>query len=206
MADDQGKQTTLAEDEKAMGAGGGSGAMIGAIVICVLLAIGIGVFVMRGDGSSEYRNIGRQVNGMRQQHFDMFWSCALPREDIRDLGTNAQVQAAVLQRASSSPSAYSHIVRACMTNLTEQTPLLTQLIVPPDMNDAITQLRTALASLVSAWNAYLDYLEHLGGPYDDADEQGTTLLTAVVRGWYDYRTAIGAVNDVVRSHTQAPAE
>jgi hypothetical protein len=200
---DENKQTTLAEDEKAMGAGGGSGAMIGAIVVCVLLAIGIAVFVLRGDGSSEYGNIGRQVNGMRQAHFDQFWSCALPREDIRDLNGNAAVQAAILQRATSSPSAYARIVRACMTHLTEQTPLLTQLIVPADMNEAITQLRNALAGLVSAWTAYLDYLEHLGGPYEEADEQGSTLLTTVVRGWYDYRMGVQAVNDVVRSHVPA---
>jgi len=200
---DENKQTTLAEDEKAMGAGGGTTTMVAAIAVFALLAIGIAVFVLRGDGSSEYSSIGRQVNGMRQAHFDQFWSCALPREDIRDLNGNAAVQAAVLQRASSSPSAYARIVRACMTHLTEQTPLLTQLIVPADMNESVGQLRTALASLITAWNAYLDYLEHLGGPYDEADAQGTTLLTAVVRGWYDYRMGVQAVNAVVSSHVHA---
>lgn len=202
MADDnQGKQTTLAEDEKAMGAGGGTGTMVAAILVFGVLAVGIAVFVLRGNGDSEYSSIGRAVNGMRQTNFDHFWSCALPREDIRNLTGNAAVQAAVLQRASASPSAYSHLVRTqCLHFLDEQTPLLAQLIVPEDMNEAVTQLRTASQSLIDAWNAYLTYMEHLGGPYDTNDEQGSTLLTAVVRGWYDYRVAVQAVNSVVSAH------
>src|SRR5258708_1504403 len=120
MADDKpGKEPSLADEEKAM-SGGGSGTMIAAVSLFPLLAIGIAVFALRGDGSSEYGNLGRQINGMRQTHFDQFWSCALPREDIRDLHGNADVQAAVLQRAQSSQSAYSRIVRACMTHLNEQ--------------------------------------------------------------------------------------
>ena len=204
MADDKpGKQPSLADEEKAMAAGGGSGTMIAAIAVCAVVAIGVGVYAFRGDGSAEYGSLGRQVNGMRQTHFDGFWSCALPREDIRDLSGNAEVQAAVLQRAQASPSAYARIVRACMTHLNEQTPLLAQLIVPPDMSASIEQLRAALTAEISAWIAYLDYLEHLGGPYTPEDPAAAPLLTAVVRGWYDYRVAVQSVNAVVTAHVHA---
>lgn len=198
MADEQGKQPSLADEEKAIGGGGGSGTMVAAIVVFGLLAIGIAVFVLRGNGDSEYSAIGRQVNGMRQANFDHFWSCVLPREDIRSLTGNAVVQAAVLQRASASPSAYSHLVRTqCMHFLDEQSELLAQLMPPPDLTASVDGLRTAAQSHLDAWNAFLTYLEHLGGPYDEADPQAGTLLTAVVRGWYDYRVAVQAVNTAV---------
>ena len=202
MADEnQGKQPSLADEEKAIGGGGGSGTMVAAILVFGVLAVGIAVFVLRGSGDSEYSSLGRQVNGMRQGNFDQFWSCALPREDIRSLTGNAMVQAAVLQRARSSPSAYAHIVRTqCLHFLSDQTPLLAQLIVPEDMNESVTQLRTASQGQIDAWIAYLTYLEHLGGPYDSEDTEGATLLTNVVRGWYDYRVAVQAVNAVVSSH------
>lgn len=205
MADDnQGKQPSLADEEKAIGGGGGTGTMIAAIVVFGVLAMGIVFFVMRGNGESEYSSLGRAVNGMRQANFDSFWACVLPREDIRDLHGNADVQAAVLQRATASPSAYSHLVRTqCMSRLDEQTPLLAQLIVPADMNESVTQLRTAAAALTTAWTAYLTYLEHIGGPYDTEDADGVAALTAVVRGWYDYRVAVQAVNTVVASHVHA---
>lgn len=201
MADDNQKQPSLADEEKAIGGGGGTGTMVAAVIVFGLLAVGIAVFLMRGSGESEYSSIGRAVNGMRQGNFDQFWSCALPREDIRSISGNAQMQAAVLQRARSSPSGYAHIVRTqCLHFLDEQTPLLAQLIVPADMNESVGGLRTALQGQIDAWNAYLTYLEHLGGPYDAEDEEGTRLLTAVVRGWYDYRIAIQAVNTDVSSH------
>lgn len=198
--DDPGKQPTLADEEKAIGGGGGTGTMVAAVLVFGLLAIGIAVFVLRGNGDSEYSSLGRQLNGMLQGNFDQFWGCVLPREDIRSLTGNAAVQAAVLQRAQSSPSAYATLVNGCMHHLDEHTPLLAQLIVPEDMRASVDQLRTALEAELTAWRAYVTYLEHLGGPYDSDDEQGQTLLTAVVRGWYDYRVAIGAVNDVVSSH------
>ncbi len=202
MADDnQGKQPSLADEEKAIGGGGGSGTMVAAIVVFGILAIGIAVFVLRGNGDSEYSSIGRAVNGMRQGNFDTFWSCVLPREDIRDLHGNADVQAAVLQRASASPTAYAHLVRTqCMAHLEEQTPLLAQLIVPEDLTASVAQLRTAAQALTDAWNAYLTFLEHIGGPYVADDPGAVAALTAVVRGWFDYRVAVQAVNAVVSAH------
>ncbi|MFO0684748.1 MAG: hypothetical protein U0234_22010 [Sandaracinus sp.] len=198
--DDPGKQTSLADDEKAIGGGGGTGTMVAAVIVFGVLAIGIAVFVLRGNGESEYSSLGRQLNGMRQGNFDQFWGCVLPREDIRSLTGNAAVQAAVLQRAQSSPSAYATLVNGCMHFLDEHTPLLAQLIVPEDMRASVDQLRTALEAEIAAWHAFVAYLGQLGGPYDADDEQAQTLLTAVVRGWYDYRVAIGAVNDVISSH------
>lgn len=195
------KPTSLADDEKAIGGGGGTGTMIAAIVVFGLLAVGGVVLFMRSGGESEYSQLGRQINGMRSEHFDSFWSCALPREDIRDLHTADDVISNVNDRARSSPHAYAQLVRSqCMTHLDEHAAPLTALIVPADLQPSVEQLRTALNAETAAWTAYLAYLDQLPGGYDGEDPEATRLVTAVARGWYDYKVAHGAVNEVIRGH------
>jgi hypothetical protein len=192
---------SLADEERAIGGGGGRGTMLAAIVIFGLLSLAGLVFVLRSGGESEYSPLGRQLNGMRQEHFDAFWSCALPREDLRDLDGAPQVVEAVTRNAHSSPHGYATLVRTtCMTHLDEHAPLLSALIVPPDMHEGMSALTTALRSLHDAWAAYLTYLEGLPGAYDAEDAQAVTLVTAVARGWYDYKLALGTLNDVIRTH------
>jgi hypothetical protein len=192
---------SLADEERAIGGGGGRGTMLAAIVIFGLLSLGGLVFVLRSGGESEYSPLGRQLNGMRQEHFNGFWSCALPREDLDDLVGAPQVVAAITERAHSSPHAYATLVRStCMHHLDEHTPLLTALITPEDMHAGMSALEAALRSLHDAWIAYLNYLDGLSGAYDREDPHAVELVTAVARGWYDYKIALGTLNDVIRGH------
>jgi hypothetical protein len=192
---------SLADEERAIAGGGGRGTMLAAIVIFGLLSLAGLVFVLRSGGESEYSPLGRQLNGMRQEHFDAFWSCALPREDLRDLAGAPQVVEAVTDRAHSSPHAYAQLVRTtCMSHLDEHAPLLAALIVPTDMHEGISALTAALRSLHDAWASYLTYLEGLPGAYDREDPRAVELVTAIARGWYDYKLALGTLNDVIRSH------
>ena len=192
---------SLADEERAMQAGGGRGTMIAAIVVFGLLALGGLVMILRSGGESEYSALGRALNGMRQEHFDSFWACALPRERIDNITGPEQLISEVQQRAHSSPHGYATLVNSqCMTHLTEHGPGIDALIEPPDMVAPVAALRAALTSLTTAWTAYLTYLQHLPGAYDLEDAEAVRLVTACARGWYDYRIAIGAVNDVVRTH------
>lgn len=192
---------SLADEERAIAGGGGRGTMIAAIVVFGLLALGALVLVLRSGGESPYSPLGRQLNGMRQEHFDAFWSCALPRQDLRDLAGAPQVVEAVTHNAHSSPHNYAQLVRTqCMTHLDEHAPLLAALIVPEDMHEGMNALTGALRSLHDSWGAYLTYLEGLAGAYDREDPHAVELVTAIARGWYDYKVALGTLNDVIRSH------
>ncbi len=191
---------SLADEERAIGGGGGRGTMIAAVVFFGLLSLGGLVFVLRSGGESEYSPLGRALNGMRQMHFDGFWACALPREDLDDLDGAPQVVEAVTERAHSSPHAYAQLVRTCMHHLDEHGPLLQALIVPEDMHAGMSALTGALTALESAWTAYLTYLDALPGAYDREDARAVELVTAVARGWYDYKVALNTLNGVVRSH------
>lgn len=187
---------SLEDEERAMKSG--RGRMLAAMAVAVLAAIGGMVWFIGSQQPNEYGQIGRQINGMRGEHFDAFWACALPREDIRDLRNDQQLRAAVAQRASAGRAYAQHVRNECMVHLDEHVSPLNALIVPDDLRASVDQLRAAIDAQRQAWSRFLDYLEHLEGGFvaDDADEH----LTAIARGWFDYKVAHGAINDVVRGH------
>ncbi|MEQ9073347.1 MAG: hypothetical protein RLP09_05780, partial [Sandaracinaceae bacterium] len=68
---------SLEEEEKAMRKGN-TGVLIGGAVAALLAVVGLAVLLLSGDDGGEYRAIGQQINGMKTEHFDGFWTCALP--------------------------------------------------------------------------------------------------------------------------------
>lgn len=188
---------SLEEEERAMKSG--RGRMIAAGAFAVIAAVGALGWFMSTGGENEYAQVGQQINGMRSGHFDMFWSCALPREDVRDIDTAAELKAAV-GRFAANPG-YSRIIRTeCLVHLDEHRAPLNALIAPPELSAPIAELSTALAALRTAWDALLEYLDRPDMHFDAEDPEADGLLTAVVRGWFDYRVAFGHVNDAVREH------
>lgn len=189
---------SLEEEERAMKSG--RGGMIAAAAFAVLLVVGASAWFLTTSGPNEYGQIGQQVNGMRAEHFDTFWSCALPREDVRDLDTADELKAA-LARFSANTEGYVRILRTeCLVHLTQHQAPLDALIAPPELSGPIGELSAALVALRSAWDAYLEHLSQPDFTFDAEDPETDRLLTAVVRGWFDYRVAFGHVNDAVREH------
>jgi hypothetical protein len=188
---------SLEEEERAMKSGRGRMLVAGAAaVIAAIAALG---WFMSSSGQSEYGQVGQQVNGMRSQYFDAFWSCALPREDVRDVDTADELKAAIAR--FSANAGYSRIIRTdCLVHLDEHRAPLNALIAPPELSAPIAELSTALAAMRTAWDEYLAYLDRPDATFDAADPEADRLLTAVVRGWFDYRVAFGHVNDAVREH------
>lgn len=191
---------TLEQEERAMKSGRG-GMIAAAIVVLLAVGGGVGWMLMHGGPSAEGQ-VGRQVNGLRSDHFDRFWACALPRANIREIGGNQQLEDAVHERAQFSPSRYAQLLRTeCQHFLDEHGPLLDAIIVPDDLRTSIEELRAALRTLREATAAYATYL---GGveAYDREDEVARAHVSRIARGWFDYRVAIGHVNDGVRAHVE----
>lgn len=216
MADEDGKQgaggggfaplaaggpgPSLEEEERAMKSG--RGRMLVGSIAAVVVALGAFGWYLTTAGPNEYGQFGQQVNGLRTAHFDTFWSCALPREDIRGLRTNVQLQDAIVRLAGNA-RAYARIVRTdCMVHLEEHGPALEGLIPPEGVHASYDELRAALTAQTAAWRALLDHLDQTDGALDPENETTRPLLTAVVRAWVDYRTAIGHVNDAIRPHVE----
>ena len=68
---------SFADDEAALKRG--KGGVFGALaVIFVLAAAGLWFLMGGGDEARVYGELGKQLNGLKQAHFDQFWGCALP--------------------------------------------------------------------------------------------------------------------------------
>ncbi len=191
---------SLEEEERAMKSG--RGRMLVAAAIAVIGAIAAFGWFLTSSGPNEYGQFGQQVNGLRTAHFDTFWSCALPRENLSSITTNVQLQDAIVRFASTART-YSTMVRStCMVHLDEHGPALEGLIPPEGTHEAYDALRAALTAQTTAWRALLDHMDTLSGGLDPEDPTSRPLITAVLRAWHDYRSAIGDLNDVIRPHVE----
>jgi hypothetical protein len=192
---------SLEDEEKAMKKGN-TGLLIGAGVAALAVVVGLGfVLLNSGDDSDQYGAIGRQINGMKQENFDGFWSCALPGARLGEIRSDQDLRYAITKRASSSPTRYASLVRErCIVKLQEHEPRLRSLIPPEDLQSQLDDLTHALTDLRTGWNEYIEQLDHQQAGYDE--EAGAAQLSKIAKGWYDYKRAHGALNDTIREHVQ----
>lgn len=190
---------SLEDEERAMKSGRGGMIAAGVFAVIALLG-GLGWFVAT-SGPNEYGQVGQQVNGMRSQYFDAFWSCALPREDVRDLNSPDELKGMIARFTASNTSGYARIVRTdCMHFLDEHRAPLDALIAAPGLGEPVGHLSAALTAQHAAWDAYLAHLDTPGLEFDAESETVDGLITAIVQAWIDYRAAIREINDIVREH------
>ncbi|MCB9594361.1 MAG: hypothetical protein H6719_16640 [Sandaracinaceae bacterium] len=185
------------QDEEAALKKGNTLPLVLGLVAALAVVIGIAAVLLSGDDTEQYSVIGRQINGMKQEHFDSFWGCALPNQPLETLRTNQDLSAAITKRASRSPTRYGEHVRTkCLVKLTEHGPELRQLIPPEDLTTQLDALQTAITELNDGWNGYLDQLDHSQEGYDE--DAAAPHISKIAKGWYDYRNAHGELNDTIR--------
>lgn len=189
---------SLEQEERAMRSG--RGRMVFGMIAAVLVGIGGLVWFVSSEQPSEYGQIGRQINGMRDDHFDAFWGCALPRMDLDQINGAERLLREISERAAQPRPYAQHVRGTCMVMLDEHIPLLTALIVPEDLQASVDQLRAALDALRTAWPQFLDHLDHLQGGFDAEDPTTRQLMTAIATGWRDYKVAHIALNNQIRTH------
>jgi hypothetical protein len=146
-----------------------------------------------------YSQYGRNINGLRIEHFDAFWGCALRGENVAEISDNAMLTAAINRRAANGRGNYARQVRdECMEKLTELEPALQTLIPPPEMQAKNRELESAVGQARSAWSGFIAYLEAIpeGEGYDEAAAREH--VTAVARSWYDFRRLHNELNGMVR--------
>lgn len=189
---------SLQDDEKALKKGS-SGPLIIGVIAAVAAVGGLGFILLQGNDGDEYGAIGQQINGMKQQHFDGFWACALPNEPLDGLRTNRDLSDAIHKRARPNPPRYgAHVREQCLVKLGEHRSGLRNLIAPEDLHSQLDELQGALEALDEGWDAYLRQLDQSQEGYD-RDAAGPR-ISKIAKGWYDYRNAHGALNDSIREH------
>ena len=185
----------LDAEEKAMRKGKGRmlAGMITAVVVAVVLAV---VFMASGGEAEAYRNFGRNINGLKQAHFDQFWACALRGVNPAQVNDNEALQSQIHVRSLQGNKRYAEHVRdECMPKLQELRPKLDALIPPEEMQPKVRELGEAASALRSAWSNYIAYLETDDG-YDEDTAQEP--ITNIARGWYDFKRVHGEINSEIR--------
>lgn len=188
---------SLEDEQRAMKSG--RGRMLAAMIAATVAAIGGFFWFATSQQPSEYGQIGRQINGLDQAHFDQFWACALPRANMANLTTNDALTGAIAERATRGRAYGLHVRTECMVKLDEQGPALTNLIVPEDLRADVDALKTAIDAQRTAWTSMNTSLE-AGETFDLEDDASRRHVSAITRGWYDYKQAMSRINTTIRGH------
>ncbi len=192
----QAEQQSLEAEERAMKKG--KGRMIAAMVAAVLAVVGVVVFLLLPNDGDAYEKLGRNINRLDAEHFDQFWACALQGADVAGFRNDGELRTQLNLRASRGGKRYGqHLRDSCLPKLADFGPNLQALIPPDDLQAPLRDLVASVDALRGATSDYAGYLDGLEGPYDEDD--ATPQVTAVARGWYEYRVKYGAVNDAIRA-------
>lgn len=188
------------DDEKALKKGNTLVLVLGAVAALVVGG-GLMVLLLSGEDSEPYEAIGRQVNGMKTEHFDGFWACALPGMQLDDLRSDQDLRREIQERAERRPNAYArHVREECIVKLNEHEPRLRQLLPPSDLSGQLESLTTSLNELRAGWNGYVDELSRAEDGYDE--DTMAPHVSKIAKGWYDYRSAHGEINTAIRGHLE----
>jgi hypothetical protein len=182
------------EDAKAFNKGKGPllVAMLGLLALAVL---SFGWYLVQ-DQPNPYGELGKQVNGLRGQYFDAFWTCALPGKRLTELKNDGDLRAELHTRGEALARYGQHLSGKCRNDARELSVRLSALLPPDDARPLIAQMVDALRKLDDGTRAYSDYLQSVEGPYQA--EAAEPVMVGMVRGWYEFRKAHAALNQLIR--------
>lgn len=186
---------SLAEEEAAMHKGRGK-MLVGLIAMAAVLAGGAGYLLSEDSEQRAYSDIGKKINGMKKEHFDQFWGCALPNENIRDIKNNTDLESQIGARAQAGGTYGRHVRDVCIDKLAGMEPKLDILVVPKDFDADASAMKKAVQDLRSGWSDYVSYLVDPKGEY--SEEVAQPKISKIGRAWFEYLKSHGKVNALLR--------
>lgn len=188
---------SLEAEEQAMKKG--KGTMLAVMIGVAVLAVGGFVAMLMMGGENPYGQLGQNINGMRDEHFDSFWGCALRGAQLDEIRNNDDLRAALNTRAEQGRGRYgAHVRDQCLPKLADLGPKLQALMPPEDLTPKVRDLVDATGRLRSGWSAFIAHLDGLAGDAPYVSEDAQEHLTAIERAWFDYRRAHNEANAVIR--------
>ena len=181
------------EDAKAFNKGKGPllFAMLGMLALALL---GFGWYLVQ-DQPNPYGELGKQINGLRGQYFDGFWTCALPGKQLGELKNDGDLRAELHTRGEALGRYGAHLSGKCRNEARELTVRLSALLPPDDARPLVTQMVEALRKMDDGTRSYADYLQSAEAYQTEAAEKA---MLGLVRGWYEFRKAHAALNQLIR--------
>ena len=194
-------EATVASDEADFKRGRSS-MLWGVGFLVIVCAAGLWHLLGADDEARVYSELGRQINGLRQAHFDQFWDCALGGKNLRELKSNADLMNQLDRRAAERGRAYGLYLRdSCNPKLTDIEPTLDTLILPDDLKPDVDKLKAAASKLRAGLSALVSYLDNPELNYDS--EAGHTYLEQITRGWFEFCQAHAAINKTLKAKLDA---
>ncbi|MBN1655727.1 MAG: hypothetical protein JXA30_18325 [Deltaproteobacteria bacterium] len=191
---------TLSEQEAEFRKGRGI-MLIGMVSVVVLIVIGAFFLLREDDKKFAYSDIGKKVNGIKQEYFDGFWGCALQGVNIRDIKSNEALVAQIGARSSRGAAVYlRHLRDSCLDKLAQMQTKLDVMMPPDDVSAEVKSMKEATSKLRSAWSAYISYLDDPKTEFDE--EIARPKIFEIARGWYDYKKAHAGFNNIIKMNIE----
>jgi hypothetical protein len=182
------------EDAKAFNKGKGSLLFV-MLGLLALALVGFGWYLVQ-DQPNPYGELGKQINGLRGQYFDGFWTCALPGKRLSELKNDGDLRAELHTRGEALARYGQHLSSKCRSEAQELSVRLSALLPPDDARPLVKQMVDALHKMDDGTRAYADYLQSVEPPYKA--EAADPAMLGLVRGWYEFRKAHAALNQLIR--------
>jgi hypothetical protein len=182
------------EDAKAFNKGKGP-LLFTMLGLLALSLVGFGWYLVQ-DQPNPYGELGKQINGLRGQYFDGFWTCALPGKRLTELKNDGDLRAELHTRGEALARYGQHLSSKCRGEARELSVRLSALLPPDDARPLVTQMVDALHKMDEGTHAYADYLQSAEAPYKA--ELAEPAMVDLVRGWYEFRKAHAALNQLIR--------
>lgn len=186
------------EDAKAFNKGKGK-LLFGMLGLLSLALAAFGWYLVQ-DQPNPYGELGKQVNGLRGQYFDGFWTCALPGKRLTELKNDQDLRAELDTRAAAKERYGQHLSNKCRPLARELIVRLRALLPPEEARKSLQGMVDGLIKIDEGSGQFAEYLQGLEGAY--AAEAGAPAMSGLVRGWYEFRKAHAALNQLVRDKLQ----
>jgi hypothetical protein len=186
------------EDAKAFNKG--KGKLLSGMLGMLALALAAFAWYLVQDQPNPYGELGKQVNGLRGQYFDGFWTCALPGKRLVELKNDQELRDELNTRAAARERYAQHLSNKCRPQTQELIVRLRALLPPDEAKKSVQEMIAGLTKIDEGAGQFAQYLQGLEGPY--VAEAGEPAMSGLVRGWYDFRKAHAALNQLVREKLQ----
>jgi hypothetical protein len=185
---------TALEDAKAFNKG--KGKTLFGMLAMLALALAAFAWYLVQDQPNPYGELGKQVNGLRGQFFDGYWTCALPGKRLGEIKNDQDLRTELDTRAVAKERYAQHLSNKCRPQVAELIVRLRALLPPEEARKNIQSMIDGLIKVDGGSAQFAEYLTGLEGPY--AAEAGAPAMSGLVRGWYEFRKAHAALNQLVR--------
>ncbi len=194
LGGDAGRISRMLAEAKAFNKG--KGRMLALMIALGCAAIFGFAWFLLSEQPNPYSALGKQANGLKKQHFDAFWACALPGKVVAEVKSDVDLRAELDVRAVAG-ARYAAQLRGCLTSITNLSAQLSALLPPDDAVEYVRGMAKGAKNVSAGAEEFARYLDSLEGEYEPHD--AVRKADVLVRGWYEFRKSHADLNVLLKA-------